>query len=569
MPRDSEKENMHIRLVGLNARFTHSCLALFCVRNELEKYCSLAEVVIFQGTVNDGYYETLLRVTEGGPDALFFSAAIWNSELVRRLVGDCRRLLPQVVLVVGGPQAGEIAAGLPAGCCTIVRGEIEAVGQGFYDDLLQGRLQPLYAGSFLRLPHRSLAFPYRDEDFVRHLRHRHIYYESSRGCPFSCSYCLSAAERGVWHKDLDQVCAELGEILRHRPRVVRFVDRTFNDNPDRALAIWEFLVPRGGETLFHFEIAPDRFNEETFDFLAQVPPGMFQFEIGIQSTNDDTLAAIDRRIDPLQARELVRRLAAAANIHLHVDLILGLPHETGEAFLKSFADVFAMEAHYIQMGLLKLLPDTPIRHEAEAHSYLFCAEPPYSVLANRWLTHGELADLYWFCECVEKFHNNRFFVSLWRYLRHSDEDIAGFFQGLLAVCREHGFFGLAATQELMCSLLSRHCAGRTDEGLISDLLRYDWLRCGHRLLPPFLALEAGRESPGATKDRLYQTMPAEHGGVYGRGEKNHFFRKAVFLRLSSEAAGMLGLAVSGDGIDLCFSAERDDSLFRFNRVVDC
>ena len=569
MPRDSEKENMHIRLVGLNARYTHSCLALFCVRSELERCCPLADVEIFQGTVNDGYYETLLRVTEGRPEALFFSAAIWNSEQVRRLVGDCRRLLPQAALVVGGPQAGEIAASLSAGCCTIVRGEIEAVGQGFYDDLLQGRLQPLYAGSFLQLHQRSLAFPYRDEDFVRHLRHRHIYYESSRGCPFSCSYCLSAAERRVWHKDLDQVFAELNEILRHRPRVVRFVDRTFNDNPDRALAIWRFLVPRGGETLFHFEIAPDHFNEEMFDFLAQVPPGMFQFEIGIQSTSEVTLAAIDRRIDPQQACGLVRRLVAAANIHLHVDLILGLPQETGAAFLKSFADVFAMEAHYIQMGLLKLLPDTPIRREAEAYGYLFCTEPPYGVLANRWLTHGELAGLYWFCECVEKFHNNRFFVSLWLYLRHSDEDITGFFQGLLAVCREHDFFQLAATQELMCSLLSRSCAGRADEDLLRDLLRYDWLRCGHRLLPPCLALEAGRESPEATKDRLYQTMPAELDGVYGRGGKNHFFRRAVFLRLSLVAAGALGFAGSGDGIDLCFSGERDDSLFRFNRVLVC
>jgi hypothetical protein len=335
------------------------------------------------------------------------------------------------------------------------------------------------------------------------------------------------------------------------------------------MAIWEFLVPRGEETLFHFEIAPDRFSEEMFDFLEQVPRGMFQFEIGIQSTCGDTLAAIDRRIDPQQARGLICRLAAAANIHLHVDLILGLPYETRAAFLTSFADVFAMEAHYIQMGLLKLLPDTQIRREAEAYGYLFCAEPPYAVLANRWLNHGELADLYWFCECVEKYHNNRYFVSLWQYLRHRGEDIAGFFQGLLAICREQGLFGLAATQELMCSLLCRFCADRTDEGLIRDLLRYDWLRCGHRLLPSCLSLETERELPEATKDRLYQSMSKELDGVYGRGGKNHFFRRAVFLRLSIGAAGALGFDASGDGIDLCFSGERDDSLFRFNRVLVC
>lgn len=560
---------MRIRLIGLNARFTHSCLALFCVRNEIERHCPETHVEIFQGTINDGYFETLLRIAEGDPDALLFSAAIWNSELVRRLIVDCRRLLPQAMLVAGGPQAGEIGKDLPEGSCTIVEGEIEAVGGLLCDDLLRRRLKPHYAGSFLRLPEKGLAFPYRDEDFQRHLHNRHIYYESSRGCPFSCSYCLSAAERGVWHKGLDQVFAELAEILRHRPRVVRFVDRTFNDIPDRALAIWRYLAQHGGDTLFHFEIAPDRFSEEMFDCLALVPQGMFQFEIGIQSTNGQTLAAIDRRIDPRQAHALVSRLAAAGNIHLHLDLILGLPYETSDSFLASFADVFAMGAHYIQMGLLKLLPDTPIRLQAEACGYTCCSGPPYAVLASNWLSRGELAELYWFCECVERFHNNRYFVSLWQYLRRSGEDAAGFFLGLVTLCREHGFFQLAATQEFLCSLLSRYCAGRCDEGLIRDLLRHDWLRCGHRLLPPFLALEAGREPCEATRNRLYRTMPEQWPGAYERGGRNHFFRKTVCLRLSAEAAGMLGYGGADGGADLCFAAERDDSLFRFNRVLAC
>jgi len=560
---------MLVRLIGLNARFTHSSLALFCVRNEIERYCPETAVEIFQGTINDGYFATLLRITEGEPDGLFFSAAIWNSDMVRRLIADCRRLMPQAMLVAGGPQAGEIGKILPEGNCTIVQGEIEAVGAEFFGDLTHRRLKPHYAGAFLRQPQRRLDFPYRDEDFRLHLQNRHVYYESSRGCPFSCSYCLSAAERGVWHKGLEQVLAELAEILRHRPRVVRFVDRTFNDIPERALAIWHYLAQQGGETTFHFEIAPDRFSEEMFDCLAKVPWGMFQFEIGIQSTNRETLAAIDRRIDPLRAHDLISRLAAAGNIHLHVDLILGLPYETRATFLASFADVFAMGAHYIQMGLLKLLPDTPIRSEAETCGYFHCSDPPYGVLASNWLPRGELADLYWFCECVERFHNNRYFVTLWRYLRQRDEDIGGFFLGLLARSRKQGFFQLAATQELMCSLLGRYCAGRNDEGLIRDLLRYDWLRCGHRYLPPCLELEPGREPLEATKNRLYLSMPETIGGVYGKGEKNHFFRKAVCLRICEEAAGIVGCWSSGGGVDLCFTAERDDSLFRFNRVVVC
>jgi len=558
---------MRIRLVGLNARFTHSCLALFCVRNELARQCPAAEIEIYQGTINDDYHQTLLHLAEGPPDALLFSAAIWNSDLVRRLVGDCVRLLPGIAVVIGGPQAGEVGRLLPTGYGTVVRGEIEAVGADFYADLLAGRLQPHYAGSFLRLAHKRLDFPYRDDDFRRHLQHRHIYYESSRGCPFACSYCLSAAERGLWHKDLEQVFAELDLILSHRPQVVRFVDRTFNDNPDRALAIWRFLAEKGGDTLFHFEIAPDRFSDEMLVFLAMVRPGRFQFEVGIQSTHTATLAAIDRRIDPHQAHALIRRLAAPANIHLHADLILGLPQETSATFLHSFAAVFAMGPHHIQMGLLKVLPDTPLSRSAEAMGYLHCSEPPYSVLANRWLGRDDLAALYWFGECVERFYNNRYFVSLWRSLRADGEDIARFFQDLLTLCHRHGFFQLAATQELMCRLLCLHLAGSDDEGLARDLLRYDWLRCGHRFLPPCLALEAGREQPEATRDRLYKTMPAAVEGVYDIGGRNHFFRKSFCLRLSTAAARTLGLAGPADGVDLCFTARREDSLFRFNQVV--
>ncbi|MDP3479457.1 MAG: Mg-protoporphyrin IX monomethyl ester oxidative cyclase, partial [Desulfoprunum sp.] len=228
---------MHIKLIGLNARYTHSCLALFYVRNELEKHCPDAEIEILQGTINDGCYETLLRLTAGQPTAICFSAAIWNSDLVERLIVDLKKILPDCLLIVGGPQAGVIGDRLPLGFCTVVLGEIEAISADFYRDLQQGRLQDRYRGAFFKMPERHLDFPFRDSDFDRHLSNRHIYYESSRGCPVSCTYCLSAAERDVYHKELPQVFAELDRILEHRPQVLRFVDRTFNDNPARALAI--------------------------------------------------------------------------------------------------------------------------------------------------------------------------------------------------------------------------------------------------------------------------------------------------------------------------------------------
>jgi hypothetical protein len=226
-----------------------------------------------------------------------------------------------------------------------------------------------------------------------------------------------------------------------------------------------------------------------------------------------------------------------------------------------------MGAHYIQMGLLKILPDTPICNTAVDNGYLSCEEPPYSVLANHWLAHEELAELYWLCECVEKFHNNRYFFTFWRYLRERRQDIAGFFEDLLEVSRRHGFFQLAATQEFMSRLLCECVAGRPDAALIRDILRYDWLRCGHRFLPKELALAEGAEVPGEIRDRLYRTMPEELEGVYRRGEKNHFFRKVFCFSPSVELFPVIGLGGLPAGTALCFAAEREDSLFRFTRVI--
>src|SRR5665647_677814 len=181
---------MQIKIVALNARFTHSCLALFHVRNELEKNCPGVKTEVCQLTINDSYYETLLRLTRGRPDYIFFSAAVWNSDRVEQLIRDLQGCLPDCGVVVGGPQAVVIGRNLAPSLCTVVSGDMEALGEAFYRDLERKTLQPLYGGSFLQMQNRILLSPYREEDFSSHLRDRNIYYESSRGCPFSCSYCL-------------------------------------------------------------------------------------------------------------------------------------------------------------------------------------------------------------------------------------------------------------------------------------------------------------------------------------------------------------------------------------------
>ncbi len=562
---------MHIKLVAINGRFTHSALALFHLRNELEEYCSDVTTEILQFTIRDPGYELLLRLGHGNPDAIFFSAAIWNSDQMETLIVDLHSLLPSTLLVVGGPQAEVVASNLGPGFCTVVRGAIEAVEECFYSDLQGGSLRPLYGRSFFHIADRDKKFvsPYREEDFLSHLKNRNVYYESSRGCPFSCSYCLSSAENGMVHKDLAQVRSELDQIMAHAPRVLRFVDRTFNDLPARALAVWQLVLEYDAETLFHFEIAPDRISEEMFTFLATVPPGRFQFEIGIQSTHEQTLAAINRRIDPERASKTVSRLAALDTIHLHADLILGLPFETQKTFLQSFADIFAMGPHYIQMGLLKLLPDTSISRDAVRFSYRACSRPPYSVLANQWLAAEQLQELYWFSECVEKFCNNRYFPSLWGYLRRTGEDVILFFQKLLQVSHKEQLFQLAVTQEFLCRILTETLQERNDYPLLLQILIYDWLRCGHRTLPSCLEPD-WKERERSVRDMLYAQLPGELPVLYVKSERSRFIKGSVFWKFPGDSLhcfAFQGNVQQEENVYLVFLKEREKSLFKWNKAV--
>lgn len=561
---------MQIKIVALNARFTHSCLALFHVRNELEKNCPGVETELCQLTINDSYYETLLRLSYGNPDYIFFSAAVWNSERVEQLILDLKQCLPDCGVVVGGPQAVVIGQHL-AVPCTVVSGDMEALSATFYRDLESKRLQTLYGGSFLRMDKRLLASPYREEDFSSHLQNRNIYYESSRGCPFSCTYCLSSAEQGVYHKPLPQVEQELTQILAHKPATVRFVDRTFNDQPARALAIWEFLMMQNVETLFHFEISPDRFTEEMFAFLQSVPAGRFQFEIGVQSTHQPTLQAVSRSMDRVAALDNIKKLVAFNTIHLHADLILGLPFETRESFGHSFAELFGTGVHYLQLGLLKLLPGTAISRDADSWGYVSCDQPPYAVLANQWMGHAILQELYWFCECVEKFVNNRYFPSLWTYLRRRGEDVFVFFQGLLRLCQQKNFFSLAPTQEFLGQLLQQFVTERADGPLLLEFMRYDWLRCGHRYLPSCLQLELAEDQPQAVKDALFQLSTADPAGLFEtlfeKGGRNHFFKTGFFLRLSGHCLRELGLSLGGAQGVVVFLSEKEESLYRLNKTI--
>jgi radical SAM superfamily enzyme YgiQ (UPF0313 family) len=576
---------MKYRLIALNCRYSHSCLALFYLRQALGKHLPDAWLEMLALTINDPYYQSLQRILAGDPDVLFFSAYIWNGERIARLVTDIAQVKPGLPMIIGGPQANFLGP-LPEGCC-IVSGEIEGLPDSFYTDL--ARISPSRRGGTssgmnadaLGEERAGLAYnkelasrytgesghafpsPYQRDDFATHLKNRQILYESSRGCPFSCAYCLSAASRGVRHKPLSLVEAEIRQIMEARPPLVKFVDRTFNDNPERALTIWRMLARIGGSTRFHFEIAPDRFTEEQLSFLETVSVGLFQFEIGIQSTDPHTLAAINRRMDVGKALATISRLRAMENVHLHVDLILGLPEDTETSFARSFRDVFATRPHHIQMGLLKVLPATPLSGQVAGHSIIYCQKPPYEVLATAAMSASVLARLHLFGECVERFCNNRYFPSLWEYLRNKDKDIFAFFSELLTVCLKGDLFSHAPTQQRLVELLSDLCGERPDWQLIRELLVFDWLRCGHRFLPDCLA----GEDLARIRTRMRRSMPNELNGVYSARGRNSFFKHTIFYPFSSSACAVLGLESCSWGAVVCFLEKTEEDLYAFRAIV--
>ncbi|MFC1512920.1 DUF4080 domain-containing protein [Thermodesulfobacteriota bacterium] len=549
---------MKITLVAVNGRYTHSCLALYYLRNRLHLGLPACEVDIQQYALNDPYHETLLRIIAGKPDAILFSAYIWSSERIQRLLHDLARVLPETPLVVGGPQAVWLADKLPPGCA-VVEGEAEGLPDAFFTDLAAGQMGSRYSAE----PGRPFVMPYNDEDFSASLKNRQIYYESTRGCPFACSYCLSAISPGVVYKDLEVVREELTRLVAHQPPVVRFVDRTFNARADRALALWRFLADLPGETCFHFEIAPELFTDEMLAFLATVPVGRFQFEIGLQSTNPETLAAINRTADPVRIGANFAGILAPDNIHLHLDLILGLPFESRETFARSFNHAFALTPHYIQMGLLKILPGTPLAARCEEFGLLASETPPYEILASRWLRQEQMAELYWFGECVEAFYNNRYFRSFFSYIRRVEPEPFVFFSRLLACCREHDFFEQAKTQKLMSRILLAFVADRSDQPLLKEFLRYDWLRSGHRFLPDELA----DESLSEVRDRLYHSLPDELPSLYDRRSRNRFFKKSNFLACSGALLAETGMGAGNhDGV-ICFPVDGQKGVLRLQQGV--
>ncbi len=410
----------NIALCAVNSKYIHSCPAVYYLKSGLEVFGCKYNTVIIEGSVNDTTEHLLYRITQEKPDVVGFSVYIWNIDTVSKLCKSIREILPETKIILGGP---EVSYGTEHTALTqgdydfIVSGEGERAFPVAVELALGGKPEADYeicdkviSAPFIKSLD-EIPFIYNDDN-IRNFKNRIIYYESSRGCPFSCAYCLSSVCGKVRFLSLERVFSDIGFFIKHNVNQVKFVDRTFNCNPERAYKIWKHIIDNAhlSDTNFHFEIGADLLDEKHLELLKTAPKGKIQLEIGIQSTNEDSLKESCRYAPNEKIFANVSALRVAGNINLHTDLIAGLPFESYERFMRSFNEVYRLEAHQLQLGFLKLLSGAPLNTLIEKHSYSFAQYSPYEILKNKYISYDEIKQLKEVEDALEKFYNSGRFV---------------------------------------------------------------------------------------------------------------------------------------------------------------
>ncbi len=439
---------MKIVLTAINAKYIHSNLAVYSLRAYAAPYKD--EIEIAEYTINQQLDDILMDIYKKKPDILCFSCYIWNLTYVEELIREVKKIFPNLPIWVGGPEvsydAKDVLERLPE-----VTGVMLGEGEETFLELLHyyhtakaERSLSQIAGIAYRdaegaiyqnewrktIDLSSVPFVYQD---MADFKNKIIYYESSRGCPFSCSYCLSSVDKCLRFRDLELVKKELQFFIDEEVPQVKFVDRTFNCKHQHAMEIWTYLMEHDkGVTNFHFEVAADLLNEEEIQLIEKMRPGLIQLEIGVQSTNERTIKEIRRTMKFSEVARIVKRINKGGNVHQHLDLIAGLPYEDIESFQKSFDDVYRLHPEQLQLGFLKVLKGSYMEEMKGAYGLVYKNKPPYEVLYTKWLTYDDVLVLKMVEEMVEVYYNSGQFAYT---LRHLEKEFASPFQLYLELGR--------------------------------------------------------------------------------------------------------------------------------------
>ena len=434
---------MKILLAACNAKYIHSNPAVYDLKAYAAAYKDSVQIKEF--TINQPKDEIMKEIYRSGADVVCFSCYIWNISFVRELIRDLKKILPDTVFWAGGPEvsfhAKNFLEDMPK-VTGIMKGEGEETFLALAGYYLEGkgRLEEIFGIVFrkeneivdngFREPVDLDRIPFIYEN-PENFENRIIYYESSRGCPFSCSYCLSSIDRKLRFRSLSLVKKELQFFLDHRVPQVKFVDRTFNCRHEHAMEIWKYILEHdNGVTNFHFEVSADLFREDELELIGRMRPGLIQLEIGVQSANPETLEAVHRKTDLEKLRRNVEKIRSFHSVHQHLDLIAGLPCEDYESFRISFDFVYSMKPDQLQLGFLKVLKGSLMEEKAREYGITCKSLEPYEVFSTRWISYEEILKLKTVESMVEVYYNSGQFQYTLNWLTGFWEDAFSFYEDL-------------------------------------------------------------------------------------------------------------------------------------------
>lgn len=450
---------MKILLAACNAKYIHSNPAVYDLRAFASEYKE--HILLGEYTINQTKDEILKEIYRSGAEVVCFSCYIWNISFVRELIFDLKKILPGTAFWVGGPEvsfdAENFLKEMPQVTGVMVgEGEETFLELARYYIEKKGTLADIRGIAFREngeifhngwrevMDLSRVPFAYEQtEDFANRI----IYYESSRGCPFSCSYCLSSIDKKLRFRDTETVKKELQFFIDNKVPQVKFVDRTFNCKHDHAMAIWKYINEHdNGVTNFHFEISADLLREEELQEMSTMRPGLIQLEIGVQSTNPDTIKAIHRTMDFEKLKGIVDRIHSFGNIHQHLDLIAGLPYEDYDSFRHSFNDVYALKPQQLQLGFLKVLKGSHMMEMCREYGIVYKTQEPYEVLSTKWLDYDHVLKLKTVENMVEVYYNSGQFQNTLEYLENFFPDAFSIYERLGSFYMEKGYGDVSHTR---------------------------------------------------------------------------------------------------------------------------
>ena len=524
---------MKILLAACNAKYIHSNPAVYDLKAYAAAYKDSVQIKEF--TINQPKDEIMKEIYRSGADVVCFSCYIWNISFVRELIRDLKKILPDTAFWAGGPEvsfhAKNFLEDMPQ-VTGIMKGEGEETFLALAGYYLEGkrrleeisgivfRKEDVIVDNGFREPVDLDRIPFIYEN-PENFENRIIYYESSRGCPFSCSYCLSSIDRKLRFRSLSLVKKELQFFLDHRVPQVKFVDRTFNCRHEHAMEIWKYILEHdNGVTNFHFEVSADLFREDELELIGRMRPGLIQLEIGVQSANPETLEAVHRKTDLEKLRRNVEKIRSFHSVHQHLDLIAGLPCEDYESFRRSFDFVYSMKPDQLQLGFLKVLKGSLMEEKAREYGITCKSMEPYEVLSTRWISYEEILKLKTVESMVEVYYNSGQFQYTLNWLTGFWEDAFSFYEDLGRFYERKGYEELSHSRirryEILLEFLNEkpeisvaEAAGR----MVYDL----YLRENLKKRPSFAADQKPYEKAVWSYRKEHQVPKTAHIEVFSDG----------------------------------------------------